>query len=98
MQTKIRLCRGEFFLKIDKCAGQIPIHLQYAINVQGRFFLKIKKRADQNKAMQGGIFSQNYKRACTSIQHTRVRTWSTKQASFMHLRHETTLLSASLPF
>ena len=26
------------------------------INVQGEFFLKINKRADQNKAVQGGIF------------------------------------------
>ena len=34
VQTQIRPCRGEFFLKIDKRAGQ-------------------------NKAMQGGIFSQN---------------------------------------
>ena len=29
------------------------------INMQGEFFLKINKRADQNKAVQGGIFSQN---------------------------------------
>ena len=29
------------------------------INVQGRIFLKINKRADQNKAVQGGFFSQN---------------------------------------
>ena len=26
------------------------------INVQGKFFLKINKRADQNKAVQGGFF------------------------------------------
>ena len=29
------------------------------INMQGEFFLKIDKRADQNKAVQGGFFSQN---------------------------------------
>jgi hypothetical protein len=29
------------------------------ISVQGGVFLKINKRADQNKAVQGGIFSQN---------------------------------------
>ena len=49
--------QGEFFLKINKCAGQIPIHMQCAINMQGFFFLKINKRADQNKAVQGGNFS-----------------------------------------
>ena len=38
VQTQIGPCRGEFFLKINKGAGQIPIHLQYAINVKGRFF------------------------------------------------------------
>ena len=59
MQTKIRPCSGEFFLKINKRAGQIPIHMQDGINVQGEFFLKNNKRADQNKAVQGGIFSQN---------------------------------------
>ena len=50
--------QGDFFLKINNRAGQIPIHMQYAINVQrGIFFLKINKHADQNKAVQGGIFS-----------------------------------------
>ena len=33
--------------------------MQDGINVQGEFFLKNNKRADQNKAVQGGIFSQN---------------------------------------
>ena len=28
VQTKIRLCRGDFFLKINKRAGQIPIQMQ----------------------------------------------------------------------
>ena len=37
--------RGEFFLKINKRAGQIPIHVQDVINVQGGFFFKIDKRA-----------------------------------------------------
>jgi hypothetical protein len=60
MQTKIRPCRGKFFLKINKRAGQIPIHMQYAINVNGGFFfLKINKHADLNKAVKGGVFSQN---------------------------------------
>ena len=48
-----------FFLKINKRAGQIPIHMKDGINLQGEFFLKNNKRADQNKAVQGGIFSQN---------------------------------------
>ena len=30
--------------------------MQDGINVQGEFFLKNNKRADQNKAVQGGIF------------------------------------------
>ena len=30
--------------------------MQDGINVQGDFFLKINKHADQNKAVQGGIF------------------------------------------
>ena len=38
VQTKIRPGRGEFFLKINKHAGQIPIHMQDGINVQGGFF------------------------------------------------------------
>ena len=59
MQTKIRPCTGELFLKINKGAGQIPIHVQDGINVQGGFFLKTKKRADQNRALQGGFFFQN---------------------------------------
>jgi hypothetical protein len=33
--------------------------MQDGINVQGEFFLKNNKRGDQNKAVQGGIFSQN---------------------------------------
>jgi hypothetical protein len=33
--------------------------VQDGINVQVEFFLNIKKRADQNKAVQGEIFSQN---------------------------------------
>ena len=34
----------------------MPIHMQDGINVQGEFFLKKNKHADQNRAMQGGIF------------------------------------------
>ena len=50
MQTKIRPCSGEFFLKINKSAGLIPI------DVQGRIFSQINKHADQKKAMQGEFF------------------------------------------
>ena len=56
MQTKIRSCKGEFFLKIDKRAGQISIHMQDVITVQ-REFLKKKKCADQNKTVQGGFMT-----------------------------------------
>ena len=59
VQPQIRPCRGNFFLKIDKHAGQIPVHMQDGINVQGDSFLKNNKHADQNKAVQGEIFSQN---------------------------------------
>ena len=45
----------DFFLKIDKCAGQIPIQVQDEIYVQGEIFLKNNKRADQNKTVWGGI-------------------------------------------
>ena len=38
---------------------QLEINVQYGIDVQGDFFLKINKRADRNKAVQGGFFSQN---------------------------------------
>ena len=58
MQTQIRPCGGDFFLKINKRAGQIPIHMQENKRARG-FFRKNNKRADQNKAVQGGIFSQN---------------------------------------
>ena len=46
--------------------------MQDGINVQGDFFLKNNKRADQNKAVQGEIFLKITKPACTSIPHTRV--------------------------
>ena len=48
----------DFFLKIDKCAGQIPIQVQDEIYVQGEIFLKNNKRADQNKAVHGDFFSK----------------------------------------
>ena len=48
---------GKFFLKINECAGKIPIHVQDGINVQGEFFLKNNKCADQNKVVQGEFFS-----------------------------------------
>ena len=40
VQIQIRPCRGDFFLKINKRAGQIPIHMQDGINVQGEFFFQ----------------------------------------------------------
>jgi hypothetical protein len=39
---------------------------------RGELFLKINKRADQNKAVQGKFFLKINKRACTSIRYTRV--------------------------
>ena len=54
------------------------------IRAGGNFFLKINKHANQNKTVQGGIFSQNNKRACTSIRYTRVHTglkdWDSTEA------------------
>ena len=50
--------QGGVFLKIDKHAGQILIQMQEN-NRAGGFFLLNNKREDQNKAMQGEIFSQN---------------------------------------
>ena len=58
MQIQITPWRGDFFLKINKRAGQIPIQMQENKRAGG-FFLKNNKHADQNKAVQGGIFSQN---------------------------------------
>ena len=49
-------CRGDFSLKIDKRAGQIPIKLQANKRTGRFFFLENHKRAGQNKAVQGGIF------------------------------------------
>ena len=39
---------------------RLEINVQDGINMQGDFFLKINKCADQNKAVQGGFISQNY--------------------------------------
>ena len=41
MQTKIRLWgggKGDFFLRINKRAGTITIHVQDGINMQGEIF------------------------------------------------------------
>ena len=59
VQTKIRPCRGKFFLKINKRADQKRTAVQDKIDVQGGNFLKINKRADQNKTVQGRIYLQN---------------------------------------
>ena len=58
MQAQIRPCRGDISLKINKHAGQIPIKMQENKRAGG-FFLKNNKRADQNKAVQGGMFPLN---------------------------------------
>ena len=50
--------QGGFFLTINKSAGQIPIKMQENKRAGG-FFLKNNKRADQNKAVQGGMFPLN---------------------------------------
>ena len=57
--VKIQLCFSLCFGQIAQPTLVYRIDVQYEINVQGEFFLKINKRADQNKAVQGGIFSQN---------------------------------------
>ena len=48
---------GFFFFKINKPAGQIPILMQDGINVQGDFFQKNNKRAEQIKS--GTIYVLN---------------------------------------
>jgi hypothetical protein len=53
-----RAVRGDFSLKINKCAGQIPMQMQENKRAGG-FFLKNNKRAGQNKAVQVGFSSQN---------------------------------------
>ena len=53
-----RAVRGDFFLKINKRAGQIPMQMQENKRAGG-FFLKNNKRAGQNKAVQVGFSSQN---------------------------------------
>ena len=58
MQTQIRPCKGDFFLKINKRAGQISIKMQENKRAGG-FFIKNNKRADPNKTVQGGFFAQN---------------------------------------
>ena len=97
MQTKIRLCRGELFLKINKRAGQIPIHVQDGIIVQGEFFLKNNKRAGQNKTVQGELFLKINKCACTSIRHTRVDEKWKKIIQFGEICHFIRLYLVSLP-
>ena len=49
MQTQIRPCRGDFFLKINKRAGQIPIHMQENKRAGGFFFQKQKNAAICNE-------------------------------------------------
>ena len=42
---------------------------------RGELFLKINKRADQNKTVQGEFLLKINKHACTSIRYTRVSTF-----------------------
>ena len=44
----------------------------FQILMRPEFFLKVNKRADQNKAVQGEFFLKINKCACTSIRYTRV--------------------------
>ena len=49
---------GFFFLKINKRAGQIPIHMQDRINVQGEFFLKKINVQTKIRPCRGNFFSK----------------------------------------
>ena len=51
VQDKIKVQAGKFLKNIN-CAGQNR-------RAGGNFFLKINKRADQNKTVQGGFFPRN---------------------------------------
>ena len=70
-RLKLGRAGGFFFSKLINVHGKY----QYTcckVNVQGDFFLKNNKRANQNKAVKGGIFSQINKRACTGSRYTKV--------------------------
>ena len=59
---KIIGCNHNFLLdheQIEILNTPIQIKVQDGIDVQGELFLKVKKRADQNKTVQGEFFSQN---------------------------------------
>ena len=72
MQTKIRPCRGEFFLKINKPADQNKaVHIGWNRRA-GEIFLKINKRADKIRLYRVEFFLKINKRACTSNRYTRV--------------------------
>ena len=72
MQTQIKLCRGIFFLKINKPAEQIPKHMQVGINVQGEISQKKINVQTKIRLCRGKSFLKINKPACTSILHTRV--------------------------
>ena len=58
-------CRGNFFLKMNKCSGQIPLHVQDKINVQGRiFFSKSINVQNKIRPCRGEFFLNIDKRAC----------------------------------
>ena len=50
---------------------------------RGEFFLKINKRADQNKAVQGEFFLKIDKRAGMSIWHTRVVSTNKRRSHYI---------------
>ena len=62
MSVELFITNWDFLTKLQAFFNLYDVILNFnatQINVQGEFFLKINKRADQNKAVHGGIFSQN---------------------------------------
>ena len=69
MSVELFITNLDFLTKLQAVFNLDGFILNFSatqINVQGEFFLKINKRADQNKAVHigwnrsvGGIFSQN---------------------------------------
>jgi hypothetical protein len=58
VQTQIRPCRGDFFLKINKCAGQIPIYIQENKRAGGFFFSKTINVQTKIRQCRGDFFSK----------------------------------------
>ena len=70
VQTEIRPCRGDFFLKINKRAGQIPIQMQENKCAGGFFFSKTINVQTKIRSCRGDFLLKINKRACTSIRYT----------------------------